>query len=232
MFFEWGNEGKVWKSCTRYSIIRVITIRVMRSSLYLQTVTTYQPKVADSYAIPITPEAAVFLRTKYSMNIYLWQWNLPPKTRKLLESRYYRNWNTDQERIEDFLGRGQIIWNGTAYLKKGTYNVHIVAKTPLDQTKGIDQTKDQCLRTTNVETKTMVKWWRSSSWTTSRHCFVIVFVDTFVGQRLQDRLTATAIFFRKGYIVPPEKKPLPPLIRPCRLLMKTSINFTCTWVDQ
>ena len=34
MFFEWGNEGKVWESCTSYAIIRVITVRVIRSLLY------------------------------------------------------------------------------------------------------------------------------------------------------------------------------------------------------
>ena len=37
MFFEWGNEGKIWESCTSYAysnIIRVITVRVTRSLLY------------------------------------------------------------------------------------------------------------------------------------------------------------------------------------------------------
>ena len=34
-FFEWGNEGKVWESRTSYAIIRVITVRVMRSLLYI-----------------------------------------------------------------------------------------------------------------------------------------------------------------------------------------------------
>ena len=34
MFFEWGNEAKVWESCTSYAIIRVITVRVMQSLRY------------------------------------------------------------------------------------------------------------------------------------------------------------------------------------------------------
>ena len=34
MFFEWVNEVTVWESCTSYAIIRVITVRVMRSLLY------------------------------------------------------------------------------------------------------------------------------------------------------------------------------------------------------
>ena len=34
MYFEWGNEGKVWESCTSYAIIRVIPVRVMRRLLY------------------------------------------------------------------------------------------------------------------------------------------------------------------------------------------------------
>ena len=38
MFFEWGNEGKFWESCTSYAIIRFITVRVMRSLLYFQRV--------------------------------------------------------------------------------------------------------------------------------------------------------------------------------------------------
>ena len=33
--FEWGNEGKVWENCTSYAIIRVITLRVMRSLLFI-----------------------------------------------------------------------------------------------------------------------------------------------------------------------------------------------------
>ena len=33
MFFKWENEGKVWESCTIYAIIRVITVRFMRSIL-------------------------------------------------------------------------------------------------------------------------------------------------------------------------------------------------------
>ena len=34
LLFEWGNEGKVWESCTSYAIIRVINVRVKRSLLY------------------------------------------------------------------------------------------------------------------------------------------------------------------------------------------------------
>ena len=34
MFFEWGNENTVRKSCLSYAIIRVISVRVMRSLLY------------------------------------------------------------------------------------------------------------------------------------------------------------------------------------------------------
>ena len=30
LFFEWGNEEKVWESYTSYAIIRVITVRDMR----------------------------------------------------------------------------------------------------------------------------------------------------------------------------------------------------------
>ena len=36
MYFEWGNEGKVWESSTSYAIIQIITVRVMRSLLYFQ----------------------------------------------------------------------------------------------------------------------------------------------------------------------------------------------------
>ena len=35
MFFEQGNEGKVWESCTSYAIVRVITVRAMQSAVYL-----------------------------------------------------------------------------------------------------------------------------------------------------------------------------------------------------
>ena len=34
MLFECENEGKVWKSCTSYATILVITVRVLRSLLY------------------------------------------------------------------------------------------------------------------------------------------------------------------------------------------------------
>ena len=34
--FKWGNEGNVWESCTSYAIIRVITVRVMQSLLYIR----------------------------------------------------------------------------------------------------------------------------------------------------------------------------------------------------